>query len=583
MFKMARKPLFDLLPRNLEIHNFTSVQLTDRQSKVLGMGLKFRPSLRPPSADQFDLQIKDFCRRVRLQHAFSNCPQDPDFNPRLYVPTGWNPPRENPDLEDKLFAVHQELRESIAVNMPRWKNNLSKQDREELQQLKSNPNIKVLPTDKNLGPSLLATDWVQAETLRHLHDELSYRKVTQQDWYDNRLNVINSREKLLSIYSRFISSNVARFLRSFDHLVSPAKFHIIPKIHKDPMVGRPIAASHSYITRPISIFIDELTKPKIRMPTVLRDSGELIQLLEDTVLPTTDCFLVTADVVSLYPNVDTKKALTALDLLLREARVPETPLLIQLARLVFDNNYLSSEFSPDIFHQVFGIAMGTPFAVTVANAFMFHHEKDIVEYYSQYLKLYKRFIDDIFAIWCGPKGTLLEFLNALNSKTDRIKLTYCISESSISFLDLFLYRDTSSNVLQFSTFQKPLNKYLYIPFESFHPSSNKKAFIKGELMRYVRNSSSFNSFYETREKFWKRLRVRGYPFRFLLPLFREIRYSDRKKWLYKKPNNRSSLGRTIIFKTTLNCGHARIKNVINTILDCTVCYKKTVALANLCK
>ena len=49
---------------------------------------------------------------------------------------------------------------------------------------------------------------------------------------------------------------------------------------------------------------------------------------------------------------------------------------------------------------------------------MFYHEKDIVEYYSQYLKLYKHFIGDIFAIWCGPKGTLLEFLNTLNSKTD---------------------------------------------------------------------------------------------------------------------------------------------------------------------
>ena len=68
----------------------------------------------------------------------------------------------------------------------------------------------------------------------------------------------------LSIYSRFISSNVVRFLCSFDHFVSPATFHIIPKIHKNPMVERPIAASHSYITRPI-IFIDELTNPKIRM------------------------------------------------------------------------------------------------------------------------------------------------------------------------------------------------------------------------------------------------------------------------------------------------------------------------------
>ena len=97
-----------------------------------------------------------------------------------------------------------------------------------------------------------------------------------------------------------------------------------------PMVGRPIAASHSYITRPISIFVDELVKPIIRITTVLRDSRELIRLLENTILPNSNCFLVTADVVSLYPNVDIKKALVALDLLLREGQAPETPLLVQV-------------------------------------------------------------------------------------------------------------------------------------------------------------------------------------------------------------------------------------------------------------
>ena len=320
------------------------------------------------------------------------------------------------------------------------------------------------------------------------------------------------------------------------------------------------------------------------MPTVLRDSSELILLLENTVLPFSNCFLVTADVVSLYPNVDIKKALVALDFLLREARAPETPLLVQLARLILENNYLSSEFSLDIFHQEFGIAMGTPFAVTIANAFMYYHEKDIIEQYSNYLILYRRFIDDIFAIWAGPKDTLLDFLDALNNKSDRIKLTHCISDSSISFLDLLLFRDAPSSVLQFSTFQKPLNKYLYIPFELFHPSSNKKAFIKGELIRYARNSSSLKAFSETREKFWKRLRVRGYPFRFLLPLFREIRYSDRKRWLIQKPKQKSKVSKTIVFKTTFNFSHVRIKNVIHQMLpdlDCTVCYKSTVTLANL--
>ena len=93
-----------------------------------------------------------------------------------------------------------------------WRNNLSKQEREDLHELNSNPDIKILLMDKNVGPAFLSTDWVQAETLRYLHDEFSYYKVTQQDWYANRLCVINSRERLMSIYSGFISSNVARFL-----------------------------------------------------------------------------------------------------------------------------------------------------------------------------------------------------------------------------------------------------------------------------------------------------------------------------------------------------------------------------------
>ena len=132
------------------------------------------------------------------------------------------------------------------------------------------------------------------------------------------------------------------------------------------------------------------------------DSGDLVQTLESLWLPP-QCFLVTADVISLYPNVVTKKALVALDLLLREARAPEAPLLIQFSILVFGNNFLKSEFGDYIFHQTFAIAMGTPLAVTAANAFMYYLEKDFVTQFSSNLLLYKRFIDDIFFIWGVPK------------------------------------------------------------------------------------------------------------------------------------------------------------------------------------
>ena len=109
---------------------------------------------------------------------------------------------------------------------------------------------------------------------------------------------------------------------------------------------------------------------------------------------------------SLYPNIDTKKAFIALDLLLRESKVAQTALLVQLTRLVFENNFLQSEFNCDIYHQTYGITMGTPFAVTSTNAFMYYRERDIAELYAQHLTLYKRFIDDIFVIWGGRREIL---------------------------------------------------------------------------------------------------------------------------------------------------------------------------------
>ena len=99
---------------------------------------------------------------------------------------------------------------------------------------------------------------------------------------------------------------------------------------------------------------------------------------------------------------------------------------------------------------------------------MYDHERDIIELYAQHLTLYKWFIDDIFVTWDGTREILFEFLSAINIKDERLQLTYGISDSKISFLDLLLFKDSACQTLQYSTFQKPLNKYSYIPFESFH-------------------------------------------------------------------------------------------------------------------
>ena len=101
--------------------------------------------------------------------------------------------------------------------------------------------------------------------------------------------------------------------------------------------------------------------------------------------------------------------------------------------------------------------------------------RDIIEKHSRYITLYKHFIDDIFVIWDGPYKNLLEFLNAINTKDEHIKITYEISESKISFLDLLLFKDSAFKTLQYSTFQKPLN------MSYFTPLATKKLLLKASL------------------------------------------------------------------------------------------------------
>ena len=214
---MSKKSILDLLPRNLEFHNLSRVNLTETQSRTLGLGLKFRPRLRPPTARGFDCQVQDFCRSVHLHYKYANQPDDPDFYPKLYVKSGWNPPREDPNLEESLYNIRQDLLESFNHNKPRWRHNLSSEERSGLREIKEDPTVRVLATDKNLGPALISTEWVEKETLKHLNGTKSYSKVTLDDWTFRRHKVIEIRVTLIFYLLILISSFVVLTINISPH------------------------------------------------------------------------------------------------------------------------------------------------------------------------------------------------------------------------------------------------------------------------------------------------------------------------------------------------------------------------------
>jgi hypothetical protein len=235
-----------------------------------------------------------------------------------------------------------------------------------------------------------------------------------------------------------------------------------------------------------------------------------------------------------------------------------------LARFVLENNYLS--FGDTIWHQIYGTAMGTPFAVPYATIFLAVQEHSVftickIKKPSFVLPiLYKRFIDDIMSIFYSQTDGEL-FLEVFNTYNTAIKLTSLISYDTAIFLDLEIYKGIrffNTNKLDCRIYQKPSNKYLYIPPNSFHRPSVFSSFIISEVTRYRFLCTNDHEFTKTIACFRERLLNRGYTlsyldvlFKSIPPLNRDILINNHRNKLSLKSQTNISLIKTTppIFKT----------------------------------
>jgi hypothetical protein len=107
-----------------------------------------------------------------------------------------------------------------------------------------------------------------------------------------------------------------------------------------------------------------------------------------------------------------------------------------------------------------------------------------------------------------------------------------------NFLDLNI--SLCPDGLRIRTHQKEVNAYLYPHWNSNIPQSIKKGFIKGELIRYARNSSLLFSFSFTKQCFFARLLSRGYSYHYLERISRSVCFAMRQELLDGPVNNRNN-------------------------------------------
>ena len=267
----------------------------------------------------------------------------------------------------------------------------------------------------------------------------------------------------------------------------------------------------------------------------MKDTKSFVVELEETVLPTRDGIFVTADIASLYTNIDTEMGLRLVRQFLVEQHVDSahTELIMDLLTFVMRNSYL--QFRDLILHQIDGTAMGTAAAPTYANIVVYMLEKSTIAEMTatRTLFLYRRFLDDVLA-YLEPSA-VEEFKCRMNHLHPKLRFDFVVHSSEAAFLDLHVYkgpRFSESSIFDLRVHQKKMNLYLYIPYHSFHSDAMKRSFIQTELMRYIRNSSQREHYSQLKQIFYQRLRDRGYPSFFLLPIFDSIFYADRCFFLW---------------------------------------------------
>ena len=209
------------------------------------------------------------------------------------------------------------------------------------------------------------------------------------------------------------------------------------------------------------------------IPSFLKNSQSLVTLLKSTPIPPSDhVFLVSIDV---YITILQDEGIEAI---LKHNKVIDLPKFVtwQLLNFILKHNIFTSNATP--YQQRTGVAMGTPIPPTLANLFMATLEECFLNTEDKKPFIYKRYIDDIFIVWTHAMADFQTFFSILNDFHPTIKYDYTISETSIDYLDITIYKGDQFEAtcrLYTKTHFKPTNSFQYIHYTSHqHTHSIRK-------------------------------------------------------------------------------------------------------------
>ena len=129
------------------------------------------------------------------------------------------------------------------------------------------------------------------------------------------------------------------------------------------------------------------------------------------------------------------------------------------------------QFKNQLYKQIFGVLLGSPISVTIANLVMEVVKTKALQTFQNSPTMWKRYVDDTFVVI--KKNNLETFYEHLAS----IKFTLEIeSNNSLPFLDVLVVKEKSGN-LTTKLYQKPTHPNRFLNFNSQHSLRQKRGII----------------------------------------------------------------------------------------------------------
>ena len=386
------------------IWNLSDWPLSQGQISLLNRGLGFCPTPGAKELSEEMVDLNEFHRKIRVKHHFHGQDEEDGTSPSQdrEISENWANGSDNggfahqdfkpksiwstkgpPALEAFIHA--NETAMSLHRESRRPKDNITKDERRALKELKNLNNIVIKAADKGAAVVVMnLRDYVK-EALRQLVDTNYYRPLPRST------TLVNHDIICTIVQTMYEAGEIGKKCYQFLTEVEPrtARFYLLPKIHKGkiPPPGRPIISGNGSPTERISQFVDYFIKEISPLGrSYVKDTTDFLRKLSHLQDIPNDALLVTLDVTSLYTNIPNQEGLDATFAALRRHRPDEdTPTngsIIALLRCVLTMN--NFEFAGKHYLQVGGTAMGTRaapnFAILFMNSF---EEQHVYTYHTQ--------------------------------------------------------------------------------------------------------------------------------------------------------------------------------------------------------